>query len=65
MPESYLFEGGRVVRVMGLFSHWDQVRNDLLTTIDLFDDDELDYAPFPNSWSVGEILLHIVNAEEG
>ena len=54
-----------MVRVIGLFSHWNQVRDDLLNTIEQFDDDELDYVPFPNSWSVGEILLHIANAEEG
>ncbi len=53
------------MRVIDLFSHWDQVRNDLLTTIDLFDDDHLDYAPFQNSWSVGEIILHIASAEKG
>jgi uncharacterized damage-inducible protein DinB len=53
------------MRVIDLFSHWAQVRNDLMTTIDHFDDDDLDYVPFPNSWSVGQILLHIASAEEG
>lgn len=48
-----------------VFSHWDQIRKDLISMIDLFHDEELDYVPFPNSWSVREILLHIANAEEG
>ena len=48
-----------------VFSHWDQIRKDLISIVDLFNDDELDYEPFPNSWAVREILLHIANAEEG
>ena len=48
-----------------VFSHWDQIRKDLISIVELFNDDELDYVPFPNSWSVREILLHIANTEEG
>ena len=48
-----------------LFGHWDQIRTDLLTTIDKFDPDELAFIPFDGSWPVGQIMLHIADAEEG
>ncbi len=48
-----------------IFSHWKQVRADLLSTIDKFNDIDLTYAPFPISWPVGQIMLHIGDAEEG
>jgi uncharacterized damage-inducible protein DinB len=47
------------------FGHWQQVRADLLTTVDKFSDEELAYVPFPGGWSVGSIIRHIANAEEG
>lgn len=53
------------MKLLELFSHWDQVRSGLYTLIDQFDERELDHDPFPGSWSVKEILLHIANAEEG
>jgi uncharacterized damage-inducible protein DinB len=46
-----------------LFSHWDQVRTDLLATIDMFKEDELMFVPFKGSWSVGQIMLHIADCE--
>ena len=48
-----------------IFTHWHQVRADLLTLIDQFSDEELAYVPFAGSWSVGQIILHIAEAEEG
>jgi uncharacterized damage-inducible protein DinB len=48
-----------------LFAHWEQVRSELLTLLDGFNDDELNYAPYERSWSVGQIALHIANAEDG
>lgn len=48
-----------------IFSHWKQVRVDLLSTIDKFNDSDLTYIPFHTSWSVGQIMLHIADAEEG
>jgi len=48
-----------------LFAHWKQIRNDLIFTINQFTDDELRYVPFENSWSVGQIAVHIANAENG
>jgi uncharacterized damage-inducible protein DinB len=47
-----------------MFSHWEQVRTDLLTTIDRFSDAELAYAPFNGSWPVGRIMLHIAECED-
>ena len=48
-----------------LFSHWNQIRAGLLATIDKFSEDELNFAPFESSWTAGQIMLHIANAEEG
>jgi uncharacterized damage-inducible protein DinB len=48
-----------------LFSHWRDVRSGLLDTIDSFTDEDLSHCPYPDSWSVGEIMLHIANAEDG
>lgn len=47
------------------FSHWKQIRADLYTTIDKFNDADLSYVPFHSSWSVGQIMLHIADAEDG
>lgn len=46
-----------------IFSHWDQVRADLLATIDMFSQDELVFTPFKDSWPVGKIMLHIADCE--
>lgn len=48
-----------------LFSHWDEVRGGLLATIDEFDASGLSFSPFKSSWSAGQIMLHVANAEEG
>jgi uncharacterized damage-inducible protein DinB len=48
-----------------LFSHWNQVRADLLHTIDLFSEDELYYTPGEMSRAVGRMMLHIADAEDG
>jgi len=48
-----------------LFSHWKQVRDDLLSTIDKFQDEELSFIPFDTSMTVGQIMLHIGEAEDG
>jgi uncharacterized damage-inducible protein DinB len=48
-----------------IFAHWKQVRDDLLSTIDKFDEEELSFVPFGSSMSVGQIMLHIGDAEEG
>jgi len=47
------------------FTHWDRVRDGLLLTIDKFNEDELSFVPFEDSWPAGQIMLHIADAEEG
>ena len=47
------------------YAHWKQIRTGLLATMDQFQEEELHYKPFEGAWSVGEILLHIANAEQG
>jgi uncharacterized damage-inducible protein DinB len=46
-----------------MFNHWEQVRADLLTTIDMFSQEELTFVPFKGSWCVGKIMLHIADCE--
>lgn len=48
-----------------IFSHWKQIRAGLLSTIENFNDADLTYVPFRTSWSVGQIMLHIADAEDG
>jgi uncharacterized damage-inducible protein DinB len=52
------------VKPSQMFSHWEQVRYDLLATIDQFSQAELIYAPFQGSWPVGQIMLHIAECED-
>ena len=47
-----------------MFKHWELVRSDLITTIDKFSEDELVFTPFPGSWPVGQIMLHIADCED-
>ncbi len=53
------------VKLSELFSHWTQVRSDLLATVDKFQDEELTFTPYDSSWPAGQIMLHIGDAEEG
>lgn len=53
------------MKLSKVFSHWKQVRGDLLSTIDKFEDEELSFAPFESSWPAGQIMLHIGDAEDG
>ena len=48
-----------------LFSHWDQIHKDTLAVIDRFRETELTYVPYEDGWNVGQIALHIADAEEG
>ena len=47
------------------FSHWNQIRAGLLSTIEAFNDDELFVVPYQGSWPIGQIMLHIAGAEDG
>ena len=48
-----------------IFSHWSQIRTDLIATIESFTDEELASKPYENSWPIGQIMLHIADAEDG
>ena len=53
---------------MGLeyvIAHWERVRAGLIATIDKFRDGDLDFKPFPASWSVRQLMLHIAQEENG
>jgi uncharacterized damage-inducible protein DinB len=51
--------------VVKLIQFWDQVRRGLLTTLNKFSDEELDFAAFEGGYSVKETLLHIAQEELG
>jgi uncharacterized damage-inducible protein DinB len=53
------------VKLNELFSHWDQVHKDTLSIIDRFSEAELAHLPYESGWSVGQIALHIADAEDG
>lgn len=46
------------------FAHWEQVRKDLLATLEKFSEEELAFVPFDGSWPVGQIALHIADCED-
>ena len=48
-----------------VISHWENVRIGLVETINKFRDDELDYRPFAEAWSVRQLMLHIAQEENG
>jgi uncharacterized damage-inducible protein DinB len=48
-----------------LFSHWRWIRKGLIDVIEKFQDSDLSYSPYPEGWVVGQIMVHIANAEEG
>ena len=47
-----------------MFAHWEQVRADLLTTVDRFSEEELTYSPYRGCWPVGKIMIHIADCED-
>ena len=53
------------MRLDELFAHWEHVRHGLLSTMDLFEEEELAYRPFGESWTVGDLMRHVPNAEAG
>ncbi len=52
------------MKLSQMFAHWEQVRADLLTTIDKFSEEELAYSPYPDCWPVGKTMLHIADCED-
>jgi len=53
------------VKLNELFSHWDEIHKGTLYLIDCFTEEEISHRLFDGGWSLGEIALHIANAEEG
>jgi uncharacterized damage-inducible protein DinB len=47
-----------------IFNPWKKIRKELIDMVDLFSEDELDFQPFPDSWSVGKTFLHIAETED-
>jgi uncharacterized damage-inducible protein DinB len=47
-----------------IFRHWTHVRKELFETLGKFIDSELEFKPFERSWTVGQIALHIAEAED-
>ncbi len=47
-----------------LLKHWPGIREDLLLTLDSFNDSDLAFVPVEGGWTVGRIMLHISSAAE-
>jgi len=45
-----------------LLNHWPAVREDLLLTLESFEDSDLIFVPVKHGWTVGRIMLHIGSA---
>ena len=45
-----------------LLKHWPAVREDLMDTLDSFEDADLVFVPVKGGWTVGRIMLHISSA---
>ncbi|MFN8486079.1 MAG: DinB family protein [Caldilineaceae bacterium] len=52
------------MKLSQMFAHWEQIRTDLLATIDKFSEQELTYAPYPGCWPVGKLMAHIADCED-
>ena len=55
----------RVTDLEYLISRWDSVRAGLLATIGKFEDRDLDFRPRDGLWSARQIMLHVVQEENG
>jgi uncharacterized damage-inducible protein DinB len=47
------------------FAYWSNARKLLYIALDRLTDEQLSYAPSPDSWSVGTVFRHIAEAEAG
>lgn len=47
-----------------MFYPWKKIRKQLLEMLDMFNESELEYTPYPGAWSVGKIFLHIAECED-
>jgi uncharacterized damage-inducible protein DinB len=55
----------KLMKLNNLFSHWDQIHQDTLATLDKFSESELAHIAYEGGMPVGRIALHIADAEEG
>ena len=53
------------MKVMKIIQLWSQIREGLSETIEKFTDQDLDYLPFENGYSVKQLMLHIAHEEYG
>jgi len=53
------------MNVNEMMPYWQAVRRGLLEALDEFSDEELYFRPAEGLWSLGEVALHIADAEEG
>jgi uncharacterized damage-inducible protein DinB len=54
-----------MTQLSNLLNRWSNVRARLVETVEKFADDELDFQPFPTSWTVRLLMLHIAHEENG
>jgi uncharacterized damage-inducible protein DinB len=48
-----------------LFGHWNEVRNGLLSALDLLTDAQLDFSPREGLWTLRETVVHLAGTEDG
>ncbi len=53
------------MKVSELFSHWTEIRHELLRALDLLSDEQLNFVPREGLWSLGTVVRHIAEAELG
>lgn len=49
---------------VAIFLPWKHIRNELIAMVDLFSEEDLGFQPFPASWTVGKMFLHIAETED-
>jgi uncharacterized damage-inducible protein DinB len=58
------YHKGARLKPSRIFSHWEQVRSDLVATVAKFSQTELSFVVAQHSWPVGQIMLHIADCED-
>lgn len=53
------------MKITHLISAWQRIREGLYEVLDKFNQQDLDFEPFPGSYTVKEIFLHIAQEEYG
>jgi hypothetical protein len=48
-----------------IFAHWERVRDELIATVETFEERERNHVPFEGCRKVGDIMLPIADAEDG